>query len=148
MSTTECYPDSDSIELLGRRFLDCTLPKEEWTNAAHWAAVIWMIRLRSDIQPERHMPDMIRSYNLSVGGENTDFAGYHETITQASIRAARAFLAGRDSCEPLHESHAALMAGPSGDRNWALAYWTRETLFSVEARRNWVEPDIAPLPFP
>jgi hypothetical protein len=26
-------------------------------------------------------------------------------------------------------------------------YWTRERLFSVEARRNWVEPDLAPLPF-
>jgi len=35
---------------------------------------------------------------------------------------------------------------PLGQPQWLLEYWTRERLFSVEARRNWVEPDLAPLP--
>jgi hypothetical protein len=31
--------------------------------------------------------------------------------------------------------------------NWLLEYWSRERLMSVEARRNWVEPDLKTLPF-
>jgi hypothetical protein len=40
-----------------------------------------------------------------------------------------------------------LMASPLGRSDWLLAYWTRERLFSVDARRRWVEPDLKPLPF-
>ena len=147
MSEEYRYPDEDSLRAVCEGFAACTLPKEQWTNAAHWAGAIWLIRARPDMLPERDMPDMIRRYNLSVGGENTDTGGYHETITQASIRATRAFLAERREDEPLHLAHAALMAGPLGEREWLLAYWSRERLFSVEARRSWVDPDHAPLPF-
>jgi hypothetical protein len=34
-----------------------------------------------------------------------------------------------------------------GRSDWLLARWRRETLFSVAARRDWVAPDLAPLPF-
>jgi hypothetical protein len=40
-----------------------------------------------------------------------------------------------------------LMSSPLGKSDWPLAYWTRARLFSVEARRSWVEPDLEPLPF-
>jgi hypothetical protein len=39
------------------------------------------------------------------------------------------------------------MESPFGKSDWPLAYWTKARLFSVEARRSWVEPDVAPLPF-
>jgi len=39
------------------------------------------------------MPAMIRRYNQSVGGVNSDTGGYHETITQASLHMTRALLA-------------------------------------------------------
>jgi len=39
------------------------------------------------------------------------------------------------------------MQSPFGNKDWLLAYWSKERLFSVEARRAWVEPDLAPLPF-
>lgn len=144
---TQQFPDEASLIRLVEQFIDCTLPKEQWTNAAHWAAALCLIRSRPEIIAERQLPEMIRRYNLSVGGENTDTSGYHETITQASIRAARAFLASRPREEPMHVSHAELMRSPLGDRNWALAYWSRDILFSVEARKRWHEPDIAPLPY-
>ena len=34
------------------------------------------------------------------------------------------------------------------DRTAPLSHWSRDLLFSVPARRGWVPPDIAPLPFP
>jgi hypothetical protein len=38
------------------------------------------------------------------------------------------------------------MLSPLGRRDWLLSHWHRETLSSARARRDWVEPDLAPLP--
>jgi len=40
------------------------------------------------------------------------------------------------------------MAGPLGRPDWPLAYWSKSVLFSAEARRGWVEPDLAAFPYP
>ncbi|PZU11976.1 MAG: hypothetical protein DI605_01345 [Sphingomonas sp.] len=131
---------------LGEAFLACALPKAEWTHAAHFATTLWLLRRQPEIVPERDLPALIRAYNASVGGVNDDHNGYHETITRASIRAARSFLAGRSGDEPLHEAVDVLMAGPLGRSDWPLTYWTRDSLFSVEARRGWIAPDLAAFP--
>lgn len=141
------YYDSDAaIAALAHGFLACALPKEEWTHAAHFATTFWLMRNAPERDLLRAMPGLIRAYNESVGGVNSDTAGYHETITQASLRAARAFLAGRADV-PLHVVVDALMAGPCGESDWLLTYWSRERLFAVDARRSWAEPDLQPLPF-
>ena len=140
------YSSDEEVERIGRSLLDRSLPKREWTHAAHFAAALWLLRRRPDILPEAQMPEFIRAYNEATGGANTDSEGYHETITLASLRAARRFLASHPATHPLHELVNLLMASPLGDPNWLLAYWSRELLFSVEARRTWVEPDLQPLP--
>ncbi len=141
------YASDAEIARLAHGLLDRSLPKAEWTHAAHFAATLWLIRFRPDLDLPAALPGLIRAYNESVGGRNTDSEGYHETITQASLAAARAFLAGRPDAEPLSTVVADLMASPLGRPDWILAYWTRERLFSVEARRAWVDPDLKPLRF-
>lgn len=122
-----------------------TLPKAEWTHGAHLAAAL---ALATDPQrnAEAEMPDLIRSYNLAAGGENTDTAGYHHTLTLGWLAGVRAFLSTRPAGEPLGDTLAAMLIGPMGRADWPLAFWSREVLFSVAARRGWVEPDLAPLP--
>ena len=93
------------------------------------------------------MPGMIRAYNESVGGVNSDTSGYHETITQASLRAARAVLEANPADVPLWQIANALMRSNLGNPNWLLEYWSRDRLMSVDARRAWLEPDLKPLPF-
>ena len=90
------------------------------------------------------MPGMIRGYNESVGVANTETTGYHETITQASLQAARAFLAARPG-KPLHAVCNELMVSHLGKSNWLLEHWSKERLFSADARRQWVEPDLKEL---
>ena len=140
------YPNDTAIERVGRGLLDRSLPKAEWTHAAHFAATLWLLRHRADLRLERDLPPLIRAYNEATGGANTDTDGYHETITQASIAAARAFLNLHPAERSLHEMVDLLMASALGDRDWLLAYWTRSRLFSVEARRTWIDPDRRPLP--
>ncbi|MGK2911300.1 MAG: hypothetical protein ACSLE1_16085 [Sphingobium sp.] len=140
------YPDEAAVIRLGERFIDCTLPKAEWTHAAHFAVCLWILQCRDDLDAARDMPDLIRRYNIATGGINSDEAGYHETITQASIRATRAHL-GQYGAKPLHIHHAELMAGPCGRKDWLLEYWSSESLMHVRARKGWTEPDRHSLPF-
>jgi hypothetical protein len=62
------------------------------------------------------------------------------------LRAARNFLVLHPD-RSLFANCNALMASPLGRSDWLLAYWSRDRLFSVEARRRWQEPDLKPLPF-
>jgi hypothetical protein len=133
------------IDHIGSRLLDRSLPKSEWTHAAHFAAACWLLR-RSNVDAIREMPGIIRAYNEATGVPNTDSGGYHETITLASMHAARAWLAKRPDA-PLHESLRELLASEYGKSDWLLDYWSKPVLFSVEARKSWVEPDLKKLPF-
>lgn len=137
------FTSDDDLARIAHGIADATLARAEWTHAAHFAAALWMLRAGT----VDALPDIIRRYNIACGTENTDTAGYHETITRASIRAAEAFLGGRAPDAPLWAVANDLMASPLGRSDWPLAYWRRERLFSVEARRAWVEPDLQPLPW-
>ncbi len=141
------YFESDAeIAALGAGVLDLTLPKSRWTHAAHFAVALWLMSCRKDLDASRAMPGFIRAYNEATGVANTDSTGYHETITQASLRAARSFQE-QDPARSLCETCNALMASPLGKSDWLLTYWSRGRLFSVEARHHWLAPDLQPLPF-
>ena len=86
-STPQHHLTDSDIARIGRGVETCTLPKPEWTHAAHFAAAVWLLT-RPGLDAERAMPPLIRAYNEATGVQNTDTAGYHETITLASLRAA------------------------------------------------------------
>ena len=77
---------------------------------------------------------------------NSDTEGYHETITRVFLHGVRLFLAEADPSEPLHELVNELLLSPMGRRDWPLRFYSPERLFSVEARRHFVEPDLRALP--
>lgn len=142
--TRRPFTDKD-IDRIGRGLAARTLPRVEWTHAAHFAAAFWVLG-QADLDAARDMPGLIRAYNLSVGGQNTETAGYHETITQASLRAARAWIADHADV-PRPVALEALLGSLYGSPGWLLAYWSRDVLFSPAARLGWIEPDLNPLPF-
>lgn len=135
------------IEHLALRFIDRSLSKAEWTHEAHWAAALWLARHRPELTAPDAMRALITGFNEATGTVNSDTSGYHHTITLASMRATAHHLHAHPADAPLHDVLANLMASPHGHPDWLLEYWTRETLFSPEARRDWVASDIAALPF-
>jgi hypothetical protein len=140
------FASDEEIAAIGRGVLDLSLPKSRWTHEAHFAAALWLMSCRKDLDASRDMPGFIRAYNVATGVANSDTEGYHETITQASLRAALNF-STQDPQRSLFATCNALMASSFGRSDWLLQYWTRERLFSTEARRGWVDPDVKPLPF-
>jgi len=141
------FSSDREIERIGIGLLERSLPKPEWTHAAHFAAALWLLRHKPDVLEHDGIGSIIRAYNAATGTANTDSSGYHETITAASMRAAAAFLASHGGRTPLHIVANDLLASPFGHSNWLLAYWSGAALFSLTARRGWLEPDVAPLPF-
>ena len=128
-------------------FCDCSLPKQEWTHHAHLRVGLWhRMRYSADESLER-LREGIRRYNVACGVANTESSGYHETITQASLRAAVSFLA-RNPDRPLFVTCNSLIQSTIGRPEWLLEYWSRCRLFSAEARREWLEPDLAAFPYP
>ena len=136
----------DAIVRIGEGLLACTLPREDWTHEAHLAATTYLVARRTDIDLDKELPGIIRRYNESVGGVNDDTQGYHETITRTFLHGVRLFLAEADPDEPLYELVNELLLSPMGRRDWPLRFYTAERLFSVEARRHFVKPDLAVLP--
>ena len=139
------FESDAAVEYIGLHLLDRTLPKARWTHAAHFAAACWLLR-RTGVDVVREMPGIIRAYNESTGVPNTDTGGYHETITMASLRAARAWLTARPG-EALHIAVNGLLGSEFGRSDWLLTYWSKPVLFSVDARRSWLEPNLRALPF-
>jgi hypothetical protein len=134
------------IERIGEGLLACVLPRADWTHEAHLAATTYLLLRRPDIDLDAELPGIIRRYNESVGGVNDDTQGYHDTITRVFLHGVRLFLSEADTEEPLHELINELLLSPMGRRDWPLRFYSRERLFSVEARRGFIPPDLAALP--
>jgi hypothetical protein len=139
------FADDAAVVHVGEGLLARTLPRAEWTHEAHLAACTWVVRERPDIAAEEDLPDIISTYNISVGGVNDDTQGYHDTITQFYVAAVRTHLSGRDLREPISNAVNALLTSPLGRRDVPLHFYSHERLFSVAARRKFVAPDLLPL---
>jgi hypothetical protein len=140
------FESDAAVERVGEGLLSRTLPRAEWTHEAHLAATTYLLLKRTDIDVERELPDLIRRYNESVGGVNSDSEGYHETITRVFLHGVRLFLSEADLSQPLHELVNELLLSPMGRRDWPLRFYSRDRLLSVAARRAYVSPDLAALP--
>lgn len=147
--TTEYSPRlferDDDIRAIGTGLLARTLPREAWTHEAHLGACLWLVSERPDIDVDAEIASVISRYNESVGGVNDDTQGYHDSITRAYVAGVRLFLS-ETAATGLAERVNAMLLSDVGRRDWPLRFYSRELLFSVPARRGFVEPDLAPLP--
>jgi hypothetical protein len=137
--------DAD-LARVGEGLLATDLPRAEWTHEAHLGATAYLLLRHPEVDLDAELPGLIRRYNESVGGVNSDSEGYHETITRVFLHGIRLFLAEADLGEPLHDIVNELLLSPMGAREWPLRFYSPSRLFSIEARRAWVAPDLSALP--
>ena len=121
-------------------FESCSLPKSSWTHAKHLIMALWYVRRHGPAEATALVRDGIRRLNASQG--NT--TGYHETITLAWLAVIGCFLEGRDESRSVADLSAELLE-ECGDKDHLLRYYSRDRLFSEEARARWVPPDLAPI---
>jgi hypothetical protein len=131
----------EEIRLLLERFLAQQLPKTEWTHQAHLVVAVWYCRKYNEREALNLVRENIQKHNAAVGTPNTDTEGYHETITRFWLWTARQFLQRKPSFS-LAEACNTFIESEFGKRTYPLRFYSRELLFSVEARRHWVPPDL------
>ena len=130
---------------LASRFAELMLPKDEWTHAAHLTVGLWHVDRYGAAEALTRLRSGIRRLNESHGNVNTSTSGYHETITAAYVTLLAAYL---EACPPglsLAARVERLLAGPLAARDMLFTFYSRERLMSIDARAQWVEPDLGPL---
>lgn len=128
------------IVLLIEQFLAKTLPKTQWTHEAHLRVGLWHVVNYGTEEAMSLLRERIRAYNESVGTQNTDTSGYHESITRFYVLIITKFLCSVNRNVSIDQMSDQLITA-YGDRNLPLKYYSREKLFSTEARLHWLEPD-------
>ena len=127
------------------RFHERTLPKSEWTHAAHLSVGAWHVHRYGVEEAVNRLRQAIRALNESHGTANTDSSGYHETITRAYAHLIAEFLSEQRE-GTLAQRVGALLASPLAHKNALLEYYSKERLMSVAARGEWSGPDLKPFP--
>jgi hypothetical protein len=120
----------------------CTLAKPEWTHPAHLVFATALLADRGLAGAEAAAPGLIRAYNESVGGVNDDTQGYHHTITLFFLREIEAFYEPYTD-DTVGRRATRLLASPLAAPDYPLRFYSRARLFSVEARRRRLAPDLA-----
>lgn len=146
MLSDSTYPLAASAQLVAD-FENCRLAGSAWTHQAHLISGLAML---ARFGPQQALPEMrrrITAFNLSVGVENTDTRGYHETLTVFWLWAIWTSR-GRDE-KPIRfdqESLDQLLSDASLiDRNRWAPHYSKERILSVEARRAYLSPDLQPM---
>lgn len=130
----------DKATQLIQQFEQHTLPKEQWTHEAHFIMAFWYCLQYPLPQALQKITDGIKTYNVSVGGQNTDTAGYHETITLLYTSAIATYIVTNGIAQFTTESIAALLQQPFINRDYIYKCYTKEQLNTREARLGWIKP--------
>jgi hypothetical protein len=134
------FTSDAEVEEMVEQFERCVWPYERWTHRCHLAvAFSYLDRLpyAEAVERVRHRIDR---YNRTCGDPN----GYHETITLLFMRRVASYRKGSDRVE-LASAVEELVRICSMD--WPLSYYSKDRLWSDEAKREWVEPDLRELDF-
>jgi hypothetical protein len=137
---TREYKTTEEIAELVRSFEGATVSRDDWKHREHLIVGLYYLT-RHDLETAT---DRMRAgiRHLLVEGFGVDLTKempYHETITVFWMRTLASFNATSNGA-PMTEKVGRL--SERFDKDFPFRYYTRELLFSDEARRRFVEPDL------
>jgi len=131
---------ADDNESFLSRFEHCTLPESEWSHLAH-VRVAWLyLSHESPDAALRKICDGILRYNTEVLHRPEK---YSETVTVAFVHIV---LGRMQPAEPWNAFAASIDDLLDPQKPVLLNYYSKDRLFSDEARNCFVEPDLMKLP--
>ncbi|HYG53265.1 MAG TPA: hypothetical protein VD905_20340 [Flavobacteriales bacterium] len=139
---------SSQISVLLDRFKKLTLAKTEWTHHAHIMVAAGFICEYGLQKAVPMIRESIKTYNVTTGGVNTDTAGYHETITMFWIAKVHEFICANEHITDLTELINTMLEGKFSNASYPYEYYSKDFLMSVEARKNFLLPDLKTLEWP
>jgi hypothetical protein len=137
----------ESLDSFLRGFESCTLPKAEWTHAAHIATAASYLHGSGVASVLPLMRVQISAFNLSVGGANTPTSGYHETLTHFWLLIVAELLRQRHHDSRLAAAREAVATFGEA-RSLHSLYYSGDVVKDPAARLTWRAPDLLPIPSP
>ena len=141
------YQSEEEIVELVKAFESAVLPKTEWTHAAHLSVALWYCRHNGFYKALEKMRIGIQLLNSAHGVPKTPTGGYHETLTVFWMQLVWNFLqenSGNDYSLLILTNK---LVTTFCESELPLKFYSRERLFSVGARTNFIEPDLIPIFF-
>ncbi len=137
---TKYEHESEVIDLV-RSFEDATIPHDDWKHAEHLVVALYYLT-HHDIETAY---GKMRSgiLNLLEHGFKVDLTKempYHETITLFWMRTVAEYNAAKNGTSLLEKANEVAY---KWDTEYPLKFYSRELLFSDEARARFVPGDIA-----
>jgi hypothetical protein len=126
------------------RFENAALSRQEWNHAAHlrMAFLYLKMAIRGRLLC-RSVRERIRAFNAA----HRNYTAYHETITGAFLRLVHYRLHRKTQTEnPSFDAFYAQNLDLFAGNTVLLRHYEKTTLFSAEARADFVNPDREPLP--
>jgi len=135
---SNAYKNASEIEAVVHGLESCTTPASGFTHRAHLTVAVWYLSRGTIDQALLQMRASIFRFldHLQVGREK-----YHETLTLFWLKLARQYLDELGPNCSLVETTNALI-GSLGDSQVVYDYYSKERLWSVEAKQRWIEPDL------
>jgi hypothetical protein len=125
-------------------FENCSLPRELWTHQAHVRVAYQYLRAHPYDEALARMRAGVQRYNAANNVPDEPHRGYHETLTQAWLAVIASTMrhhgVGKDSLDFCKQQPHLLQ------KTLLRLYYSRRRIMSPEAKRTFVEPDLAPLP--
>ncbi|HEX9001344.1 MAG TPA: hypothetical protein VGB07_15670 [Blastocatellia bacterium] len=141
----EEFRSFDEILKLVTDFENGILPRPLWTHRAHLTVACWYLICDADNEAFPRIREGIKKYNASQNIATTKESGYHESITLFWAKMVRSYLAKATlDCSIVHLVNDLIAC--YSDSKIPFEYYSRDRLMSHEARTDWIEPDLKPLP--
>jgi len=81
---TTAFRTTEEILTLLRGFYDCTLPRADWTHAAHLTIALWHLLQYDWPEAVARVRHGIKRYNAAHGIVTTPTGGYHDASAPSS----------------------------------------------------------------
>ncbi len=133
----------NDAELLAQ-FESCTLPADRWHHAEHIRIAYLYLRVEPFLAAMDRMRRGLKALNAAQAVPESLDRGYHETLTRGWLHLVQVIL---DEYGPAESSLAFLEAHPElSQRKTLRLFYSRDRIVSWQAKTEFVEPDLAPLP--
>jgi len=134
-----CFLDSEaSLSEFIAKFEDGTWPKSQWRHGHHLAVAACY--LEDEAFPMDRMRERIKFYNVCQGGQNTEDAGYHETLTHFWLLTVKAYMTTLPDDRGRLEKVRLVVERFAPERDLFTKYYDFDVVASREARALWMEP--------
>ena len=136
------YETEDELLNIVRAFENGTIKRENWRHAEHLTVAVYyafhhdfeqaLLKMRGGIF------NLLRGFEIDLSKEMP----YHETLTVFWMRTIFDLLKGNKDDSSIETANKILEM--CSDKDLPLKFYSRETLFSDKARKNYLEPDLRP----